>query len=135
MSFTSHVTPFIDRAPASPSCLALWSLLVVACLLVLLLLLLLPSLWLLTAPVFRHPPLHHRTIHQQIYGHQKFKVGAIRSYGNVLAYVYEFGGGWGSPGTIPDEPNEMFDNQVGQGHRVSTWGGWYVKRLHDCALD
>lgn len=48
----------------------------------------------------------------QIYGHQKFKTGAIRSYGNVIAYASEFGGKWKTPGTIADEPNAMFDNQV-----------------------
>ena len=34
----------------------------------------------------------------QIYGHQKFKVGAIRSYGNVIAYASGFGEKWKSPG-------------------------------------
>ena len=48
----------------------------------------------------------------QIYGHQKFKTGAIRSYGNVIAYATEFGGHWKTPGTIADEPNVMFDNKV-----------------------
>ena len=49
----------------------------------------------------------------QVYGHQKFKTGAIRSFGNVLAYVSSFGGSWPTPGTISDEPNVMFNNQVG----------------------
>eukprot|EP00037_Helgoeca_nana_P024366 m.258539 g.258539 ORF g.258539 m.258539 type:complete len:924 (+) comp26623_c0_seq1:107-2878(+) len=48
----------------------------------------------------------------QVYGHQKFKTGAIRSYGNVIAYATEYGGKWNTPGTIADEPNVMFDNQV-----------------------
>ena len=48
----------------------------------------------------------------QVYGHQKFKTGAIRSYGNVIAYASEFGGKWKTPGTIADEPNAMFDNKV-----------------------
>jgi hypothetical protein len=48
----------------------------------------------------------------QIYGHQKFKTGAIRSYGNVIAYASGFGEKWPSPGTIVDEPNVMFDNRV-----------------------
>lgn len=43
----------------------------------------------------------------QVYGHQKFKTGAIRSYGNVIAYASEFGGHWKTPGTIADEPNAM----------------------------
>ena len=47
-----------------------------------------------------------------MYGHQKFKTGAIRSYGNVIAYASEFGGKWKTPGTIADEPNAMFDNKV-----------------------
>ena len=48
----------------------------------------------------------------KVYGHQKFKTGAIRSYGNVIAYASEFGGHWKTPGTIADEPNAMFDNKV-----------------------
>ena len=47
-----------------------------------------------------------------MYGHQKFKVGGIRSYGNVMAYLYEFGGKWSSPGQLADEPNVMFSNKV-----------------------
>lgn len=47
-----------------------------------------------------------------MYGHQKFKTGAIRSFGNVLAYVQDFGGSWKTPGTIADEPNVMFSNKV-----------------------
>jgi hypothetical protein len=48
----------------------------------------------------------------QIYGHQKFKTGSIRSYGNVIAYASGFGEQWKSPGSIADEPNVMFDNRV-----------------------
>jgi hypothetical protein len=48
----------------------------------------------------------------QIYGHQKFKTGAIRSYGNVIAYASGFGEKWPTPGTLLDEPNAMFDNRV-----------------------
>eukprot|EP00035_Acanthoeca_spectabilis_P019901 m.430160 g.430160 ORF g.430160 m.430160 type:complete len:990 (+) comp17121_c0_seq1:2833-5802(+) len=55
----------------------------------------------------------------QVYGHQKFKTGAIRSFGNVIAYATEFGGKWVTPGTIADEPNAMFDNQV-----------WFVDNAH-----
>jgi hypothetical protein len=36
----------------------------------------------------------------QVYGHQKFKTGAIRSYGNVIAYASEFGGKWKTPGAL-----------------------------------
>ena len=64
----------------------------------------------------------------QVYGHQKFKTGAIRSYGNVIVYASDFGGKWPSPGTILDEPNAMFDNRVwfqsgGQYHGDTGWTG------------
>jgi hypothetical protein len=48
----------------------------------------------------------------QVYGHQKFKTGVIRSFGNVIAYASGFGEKWKSPGTIVDEPNVMYDNKV-----------------------
>ena len=47
-----------------------------------------------------------------IYGHQKFKVGAIRSFGNVLAYVTDFAGKWSGPGEEARLSNAMFDNSV-----------------------
>jgi hypothetical protein len=49
----------------------------------------------------------------QVYGHQKFKTGGIRSYGNVIAYASDFGAQWGAPGSLgEDTPNAMFDNIV-----------------------
>lgn len=47
-----------------------------------------------------------------VYGHQKFKVGAIRSFGNVLAYVSDFAGKWNGPGQEARQVNAMFDNTV-----------------------
>mmetsp|Transcript_6753 Transcript_6753/g.20057 ORF Transcript_6753/g.20057 Transcript_6753/m.20057 type:complete len:924 (-) Transcript_6753:1392-4163(-) len=73
----------------------------------------------------------------QVYGHQKFKTGAIRSYGNVIAYASEFGGKWSTPGTIADEPNVMFDNTVffvNGAHYHSTTGGWVGKRAYNNKL-
>lgn len=43
----------------------------------------------------------------QVYGHQKFKVGGIRSFGNVLAYVSGYGEKWTVPGNMPATPNAM----------------------------
>jgi len=48
----------------------------------------------------------------QVYGHQKFKTGTIRSYGNVIAYATDYGAKWKTPGTIVDDPNVMYDNKV-----------------------
>jgi len=48
----------------------------------------------------------------QIYGHQKFKVGAIHSYGNVMAYLSGYGESWKSIGNIPTDPHAMHDNIV-----------------------
>jgi hypothetical protein len=57
--------------------------------------------------------LHYDNNHNfEVYGHQKFKVGAIRSFGNVMAYASDFGGKWKAPGTILSTPNAMFDNHV-----------------------
>ena len=98
----------------------------------------------------------------QVYGHQKFKTGAIRSYGNVIACkrarislgvsllifqlgsvislctdASEFGGHWRTPGTIVDEPNAMFDNQVWFADHAQYHGtnsGWTGKRAYDNAL-
>jgi|EP01047_Picozoa_sp_COSAG01_P027988 putative alpha-1,2-mannosidase len=73
----------------------------------------------------------------QVYGHQKFKTGAIRSYGNVIAYASEFGGHWKTPGTIEDEPNVMFDNEVffvDHAHYHGTKSGWTGKRAYGNAL-
>jgi hypothetical protein len=47
-----------------------------------------------------------------VYGHQKFKVGAISSYGNILAYVTDFAGSWNGPGDDGYAPNSMHDNAV-----------------------
>ena len=70
---------------------------------------------------------------------QKFKTGAIRSYGNVIAYASEFGGHWKTPGTIADEPNAMFDNQVwfadgASYHSAQAAQGWTGKRAYGNAL-
>ena len=46
-------------------------------------------------------------------GHQKFKTGVIRSFGNVIAYASGFGEKWKSPGTIVDEPNVMYVDSIG----------------------
>ena len=73
----------------------------------------------------------------QVYGHQKFKTGAIRSYGNVIAYASEFGG-WKTPGTIQDEPNAMFDNKVffvdGATYHGASATWWIGKRAYNNAL-
>ena len=70
-----------------------------------------------------------------MYGHQKFKTGAIRSYGNVIAYASEFGG-WKTPGTIQDEP--MLDNKVffvdGATYHGASETWWIGKRAHNNAL-
>jgi len=69
----------------------------------------------------------------QIYGHQKFKTGAIRSFGNVIAYASGFGEKWPSPGTFEDEPNVMFDNRVWfmKGALYHGEQGWTGNRSHD----
>jgi len=72
----------------------------------------------------------------QVYGHQKFKTGAIRSYGNVIAYASEFGGKpwFKTPGTIADEPNAMFNNHVflvdNTRYHPPTPGEWVGKRAY-----
>jgi len=43
----------------------------------------------------------------QVYGHQKFKVGGIRSFGNVIAYASDFGAKWDPKGNLPVTPNAM----------------------------
>jgi hypothetical protein len=47
-----------------------------------------------------------------VYGHQKFKVGAIRNYENIMAYVSDFAGTWNGPGADNYETNAMFGNRV-----------------------
>jgi hypothetical protein len=47
-----------------------------------------------------------------VYGHQKFKVGAIRVYGAVMAYVSDFAGKWSAPGEEGRRANAMFNNKV-----------------------
>ena len=49
----------------------------------------------------------------------------------------EFGGHWRTPGTIVDEPNAMFDNQVWFADHAQYHGtnsGWTGKRAYDNAL-
>jgi hypothetical protein len=56
---------------------------------------------------------YYRNNHNfQIYGHQKFKVGNIESFGNVLLWVSEYGGHWSAAGNIPGKPNAMYNNTV-----------------------
>lgn len=61
-----------------------------------------------------------------VYGHQKFKVGAISSFGNVLAYVSDFAGNWNGPGEDGYQPNSMHSNTV---IFAPTGSG----QLHDCS--
>jgi len=65
-----------------------------------------------------------------VYGHQKFKVGAIRSFGNVLAYVNpEFAGSWSAVGAQLNRANDMWENVVvftnatGYYHSCGPWSG------------
>jgi len=59
-----------------------------------------------------------------VYGHQKFKVGAIRNMNNVMAYVTDFAGSWSGPGTEFWAPNGM------SGNRLVFAGA--VAKYHDC---
>lgn len=62
-----------------------------------------------------------------VYGHQKFKTGAIRSFDNTLAYLSDFGGKWAAPGSNRWEANGMFGNnvifasEVGNYHNTDPW--------------
>jgi hypothetical protein len=58
--------------------------------------------------------MHHQdnNFNYQIYGHQKFKVGAIRVFGAVMAYVSDFAGHWAAPGEEGRRSNAMFNNKV-----------------------
>lgn len=47
-----------------------------------------------------------------VYGHQKYKVGAIRSYQNILAYVTDFSGHWNGEGESAWGTNAMYGNRV-----------------------
>ena len=47
-----------------------------------------------------------------VYGHQKFKVGAIRNYNNVLAYVSDLAGSWNGVGESGYETNAAFGSRV-----------------------
>jgi hypothetical protein len=47
-----------------------------------------------------------------IYGHQKFKVGGIHSYNNILAYVTDFAGHWNGVGELAWATNAMYGNRV-----------------------
>ena len=60
-----------------------------------------------------------------VYGHQKFKVGAIKNYDNILSYVSDFAGKWSGPGEDGYEPNGMSGNRV----VFATDGAQY----HDCS--
>ena len=55
-------------------------------------------------------------------------MGAIRSFGNVLAYVSDFAGHWGGVGEDGWRTNAMFDNKVvffviGSSYHDCTWTG------------
>ena len=66
-----------------------------------------------------------------VYGHQKFKVGAIRSYSNVLAYVTDFAGKWSAQGEELLEPNAMLNNTVvfaGEQYHDCSWNGTTAAR-------
>ena len=76
----------------------------------------------------------------QIYGHQKFKVGAIHSYGNVMAYVSGYGEKWKAAGNIPTDPNTMHDNIVVFApsdtprayHSCDAWKASSKKKRNEC---
>ncbi len=68
---------------------------------------------------------HHNLL---VYGHQKFKVGGIRSYSNIMAYVTDFAGKWNGPGELAWESNAMHDNRVvfasaGAAYHDCSWTG------------
>ena len=54
------------------------------------------------------------------------QVGAIRSFGNVLAYVTDFAGKWSGPGEEARRANAMFDNVVVFAANASA-------QYHDCS--
>jgi hypothetical protein len=60
-----------------------------------------------------------------VYGHQKFKVGGILNYDNIMAYASDFAGSWNGPGELPLQPNAMHGNRV----VFATPGA----RYHDCS--
>jgi hypothetical protein len=60
-----------------------------------------------------------------VYGHQKFKVGAIRNYDNVLAYISDLAGTWNGPGESGYETNAIHGSRV----VFATAGSAY----HDCS--
>lgn len=71
-----------------------------------------------------------------VYGHQKFKVGAIRNYDNVLAYVSDLAGSWDGVGASGYETNAAFGNRVvfasaGAVYHDCSWVGALA---HDNAL-
>ena len=47
-----------------------------------------------------------------VYGHQKFKVGGIKTYNNIMAYVTDFAGHWDGVGELGYAPNGMSGNRV-----------------------
>ena len=47
-----------------------------------------------------------------VYGHQKYKVGGIRDYNNIMAYVTDFAGHWNGVGELAWETNAMYGNRV-----------------------
>ena len=62
-----------------------------------------------------------------VYGHQKFKVGGIRTHDNVLAYVTDLAGHWDGPGELGYETNAAYGNRVvfataGATYHDCTWG-------------
>ena len=57
--------------------------------------------------------IYYRNNHNfQVYGHQKFKIGNIESYGNVIAYASDFGSKWNVLGDIPGKPHAMHHNYI-----------------------
>ena len=68
-----------------------------------------------------------------VYGHQKYKVGGIRSYDNILAYATDFAGHWSGPGELGLQANAMLGNRVvfaakGAVYHDCTWGGLALAR-------
>lgn len=47
-----------------------------------------------------------------VYGHQKFKVGGIKNFDNIMAYVTDFAGHWDALGELGYAPNGMSGNRV-----------------------
>ncbi len=63
-----------------------------------------------------------------VYGHQKFKVGAIRNYDNVLAFVSDLAGSWNGVGESGYATNLISGSRVifataGATYHDCSWGG------------